>query len=47
MATDRASPTKDHGAEPYEPYISWKADFLVLFALCVVFAGVLTSVLVL
>jgi hypothetical protein len=47
MATDKASGTREHRAEKHEPYVSWKADFFVIFALTVSVAGVLTSVLVL
>lgn len=46
MATDKASGTREHRAEKHEPYVSWKADFFVVFALAVSVAGVLTSVLV-
>jgi|GEM_PF-5572691 len=47
MATDKASGKREHRAETHEPYVSWKADFFLIFALAVFVAGVLSSVLVL
>jgi hypothetical protein len=47
MATDRASRKREKSTRRQEPYVSWKVDFFVLFAVAVAGAGVLTSVLVL